>query len=158
MKAQHDGFAMNDSFYQTAIHARRLHFGSVHARFVDIELRPIKATAIVYGGHHVFDGVIRFQKRSDSSPRHKLALWPFAKAKLAKLSTSNQTFSPTLLNSPSFGSCPKTALHAMKLVALLEFPTHATPQNICIGQVEIGKIVGHTNHVFLIDHHSIGFR
>ena len=51
----------------------------------------------------------------------------------------------------------KPGFHPFKLCLRAEFSRHAPTQNVGFRQIQAGKMVGHFNDVFLIDHNAKGF-
>ena len=155
-QSQIDAAAFDDGFGPTGIDAGSTDFCSVHSGFTQVEFGSVKTPSIIDGGHHVFDGVMRFEKKALVALYGIRGRVPFGKG------VTRKTFdlSPNVLNqiqrlAISGAVVKKLIFDLEKLGFRAVLARHAAAQHVGLSQVKPAKIVGHFNDVFLIDHNPV---
>ena len=156
-KAQVDICAVDAVGHPGMVDTGRVNRGPQHARLVHIALGAVKAAPVVEHGHHVFQGEVGPQKKALVTLHGIGGRVPLGKGVSCKAGhlvpdLRDQGFGIAFLPAVVHEDGPD----ALKLVARAELAAHAPAQHVGLTQAEACKIMGHLDHVFLVDHHPVG--
>ncbi len=129
----------------------------MHPGLVQVEIGAVESTEVVDRGHHVFQWVIGLQKQALVALNRIGGGMSFGKGISGKALDLSPDLGAQLLGvSFLFAIVEELFLNLEKFLSRSELPRHSPPQHVSFAQRQPAEVVGHFDHVFLVDHHPVG--
>src|SRR5690606_28698417 len=133
--------------------------GPPHPGLMDVKFGIVKTAAIVQYGHHELQGKVTFEIEA------LIALHRIGGGMSLGKGIARKTFdlSPDLGREPMIVAflpavIKKFALYRLEFFPGTELAAHPPPEHIGLPQVQARELVGHLEHILLVDHDPMGFR
>ena len=142
----------------TLVEMRAFYDGSLHPQLVYVKFGGVKPSKIVDYPHHKLQGEVGLQVQTLVALHRKGSGVPLGKGVASKALNLHPYRSRLGILPPQSLAVVKVgSLHPLKLILGAGFATHAPAQHIGLGQAQPCKMVGHLDHILLIDHNTVGF-
>ena len=152
-----DGLALQVRQVKAVVDARGVDLRAVHPRFVDVELRLVKAPEVVDHPHDEFQRVVGFQVQALEALHGEAG-----RMRLAERITREAFHLPPDLGGglvgvpPLPGADEKLLPQGLEGVAVVFLPGHDAAQHVALVQVQAGEVVHDLHHVLLVHHDPEG--
>ena len=157
-KTEIDVGAIECGEHEAMVYAGQMDGAAGFAGFVEIDARGIEAAEIVDDGYHKLQGIIGLEEEALETLHGIACRMGFAEAVACKRFDLSPHFfaqSVGILHGAAMGIVFLGDFVEVFFVA--RFAAHHTSQYIGISQIQTAKMMPHLQHIFLIDHHAVGF-